>query len=661
MKNIFHRIKSVRISRKAIFWAIALFSAFIVLLVLATPSLVKYYFLKEVHQVELQKNIRIDVTGFEFKRLSDVSIESVRVIPLKNDTFFSCNHLEVDLDFWKLLFLNPDVQSISVDSVKCNFVKVGDYCNYNFLFKKDKKQSVANHQSNYSERISTILNSLFKVLPSDLVIHTLEVFSNNNGNKTRILSNKLKIVDSHYAFPIQINDSLLEQQWQIEGIVDKSHREISGKVKSVGLEKAILPYLNMVYHTRVAFRSLAFSLHPEKQWRNTLTLTGSASFRDLDVEHARLSTERIQLGDGSLDYSVDIGANYAELDSSSLVTFNRLAFNPYLFIQKDKDWKITASIDKKRFAASDLLSSLPKGLFHNLADVRVKGDLSYHFLLDLDLANPDNLRFESSLKKINFAISSLGELSRINVPFLYTAYDNDRPVRTFEVGLSNPDFCTLDNVSPLLKQAVLQSEDGQFFYHRGFRLEALRKALIYDIKKRRFARGGSTISMQLVKNVFLTRRKNIARKLEEALLVWLIEENKIVSKSRMFEVYLNIAEWGPQIYGIGEASRFYFDKWPSDLTLNEAIFLAGIIPSPKRFANAFDASGNLKSNRAWYFRRIADRLFRTGYISQMEKDSLNPGVALTGTAKRYIFPHSEDSLKAEIPPLGVEINQLPIE
>ena len=191
-------------------------------------------------------------------------------------------------------------------------------------------------------------------------------------------------------------------------------------------------------------------------------------------------------------------------------------------------------------------------------------------------------------------------------------------------------------------------------------MDALREALIFDIKKRRFARGGSTISMQLVKNVFLTRHKNIARKLEEALLVWMIEENRVTSKSRMFEVYLNIAEWGPMVYGIGEAARFYFDKHPADLTLNEAIFLAGIIPSPKRFANAFDSAGKLKSNRGWYYRRIADRLFRTGYISQLEKDSLKPDVLLLGEAKRYIMPRIVDTTAVKTALLPVEVGRLTI-
>ena len=103
--------------------------------------------------------------------------------------------------------------------------------------------------------------------------------------------------------------------------------------------------------------------------------------------------------------------------------------------------------------------------------------------------------------------------------------------------------------------------------------------------------------MQLVKNVFLNRNKNIARKLEEALIVWLIETNRLTSKARMFEVYLNIAEWGPMVYGIREAADFYFSKRPSQLTLEECIYLASIIPKPKHFMTSFTNSGQLRESQ----------------------------------------------------------------
>ena len=160
----------------------------------------------------------------------------------------------------------------------------------------------------------------------------------------------------------------------------------------------------------------------------------------------------------------------------------------------------------------------------------------------------------------------------------------------------------------------------------------MREALIYDLQVKRFARGGSTITMQLVKNVFLNRNKNFARKLEESMIVWLIETSRLTSKSRMYEVYLNIAEWGPRVYGIQEASAFYFNKRPSQLNTEESIFLASIIPKPKRFRSSFTENGELKDNMEGYYKLIARRLQKKGLIDETEADSIRPHIHVTGRA-----------------------------
>ena len=184
----------------------------------------------------------------------------------------------------------------------------------------------------------------------------------------------------------------------------------------------------------------------------------------------------------------------------------------------------------------------------------------------------------------------------------------------YKAVLIRGSFRPFNAVSRYLPLAIMQSEDAGFFYHNGFIPSAIRESLIQDIKERRFARGGSTLSMQLVKNVFLSRNKTIARKLEEMLIVWLIESDHLTSKERMFEVYLNIAEWGPMIYGAAEASRYYFAKEPSQLNLAECIFMASIIPKPKQVRYCFDGL-RLKPYYEDFYRIILDRLVDRGLIS----------------------------------------------
>jgi membrane peptidoglycan carboxypeptidase len=139
--------------------------------------------------------------------------------------------------------------------------------------------------------------------------------------------------------------------------------------------------------------------------------------------------------------------------------------------------------------------------------------------------------------------------------------------------------------------------------------------------------------MQLVKNVFLSRNKTVARKLEEALIVWLIENQGLSTKERMYEVYLNIIEWGPMIYGANEASHYYFNKEASRLTLAEAIFMASIIPRPKWFKYSFDETGHLRESNAGFYRLVSEKMLNKGWITSQDADKLVPDVELKGPAK----------------------------
>jgi membrane peptidoglycan carboxypeptidase len=204
-------------------------------------------------------------------------------------------------------------------------------------------------------------------------------------------------------------------------------------------------------------------------------------------------------------------------------------------------------------------------------------------------------------------------------------------------------------VSPYLTNSILISEDGLFFHHKGFLESALRASIIQNIKEKKFARGGSTISMQLVKNLWLSKEKTLARKLEEALIVWLIENKRLISKERMFEIYLNIIEWGPDVYGAKEASQYYFEKDPDMLSIEEAIFLTSIIPKPKKFKWSFDKEQNLKPYLADYYKLVASKLLKREIISEKDTARLIPNVKLTGKAKLLLNgndsdPTEEDSL-----------------
>ena len=137
-------------------------------------------------------------------------------------------------------------------------------------------------------------------------------------------------------------------------------------------------------------------------------------------------------------------------------------------------------------------------------------------------------------------------------------------------------------ISPYLVKAVLIAEDDKFWKHEGFDFEAIEKAVEKDIKQKKFKFGGSTISQQLAKNLYLSPSKNPARKIKEAILTWRIE--KTLSKKRILELYLNMAEWGEGIFGIGAASFHYYGKSASELSPEEAARLASVLPNPRKYS-----------------------------------------------------------------------------
>ena len=156
-----------------------------------------------------------------------------------------------------------------------------------------------------------------------------------------------------------------------------------------------------------------------------------------------------------------------------------------------------------------------------------------------------------------------------------------RRARPLTIGPQNPYWTPIGAVSRTLVICVVSAEDARFFQHDGFDWNQVQDSLEADLEEGAYARGGSTITMQLARNLFLWRAKSMARKALEVYLTWRLEHT--LSKQRILELYLNTAEWGPGIYGIGEASRHYYAKPPSSLTLGESAMHATILPSPLRW------------------------------------------------------------------------------
>ncbi len=153
------------------------------------------------------------------------------------------------------------------------------------------------------------------------------------------------------------------------------------------------------------------------------------------------------------------------------------------------------------------------------------------------------------------------------------------------LGPKNRYWTPASRIPSEMKWGVILAEDAKFYNHEGFDVKAIKEAIKYDLEKKSMARGASTITQQTAKNIFLSREKSITRKVKEVYLAWRMEQE--LTKGRILELYLNVVELGPMVYGIGHGSRYYFGKPASSMTPGECAFLAAMLPGPRVAYNPY--------------------------------------------------------------------------
>lgn len=220
-----------------------------------------------------------------------------------------------------------------------------------------------------------------------------------------------------------------------------------------------------------------------------------------------------------------------------------------------------------------------------------------------------------------------------------------------EVGPGTPGWVPIETLPGWVPAAMYLSEEIGFWHNPGISVGLINRAVRLNLDRSRYAYGGSTVTQQLVKNLFLTRTKTLSRKLEEAVIVMAMEQ--WLPKLRILELYLNCIEFGPNIYGIGAASQYYFGRPPNELTPLEAVFLANLKPSP--LSGARHLARGHSPDTGWWVERTAEMLQRLvdygGFIRQEEVALYAPYVvALTASPQTGAVPYARIARPPELLP-----------
>ena len=624
-------------------WVIGLFSLFLITLIVLfsfRARILKLVVKEVITRVEGKYPVKFTIGKADFSNYNTVRMEKIALVPIGRDTLMKTSNIDVEISLKSMLFFRPVFSQLTIENAFLTAKKQNGVDNYSFLMKKKAKQAPRDTTKarNYGDLLNRLIETAFENVPDEVNFRNFKVTYQSDHRQINIAMPELSIEDGNIKTDISVQTDTLVNKLRVNGFIDPDEYFISASLYTEDPAGIRLPYIKEKFDAKVSFDTLHLSLRDKVFRKDRLTVRGTARVNNLELNHPKVADSDVRVNNGAIDYVITLGENYYSLDSLSKVTVNKMVAYPQASLVTKPSKQISLKLRSAKTEANDFFQSLPEGMFESFDGLKAQGFLTYKMNFFVDMAQVDSLKFESDLDAQYFNILQFGktDFRKLNRPFEHTVYEKDKPLRTFVVGPENPNFTPYNQISPFLKNAILTSEDPRFFTHKGFHKGAFRHSMIANIKKNDFVRGGSTISMQLVKNVFLTRKKTVARKAEEILIVWLLENNRITSKQRMYEVYLNIIEWGPNVYGIREASRFFFSKHPSQLTLAESLYLASIIPSPKLYRYSFDAYGNFLSRPRYYFRLISGIMRRKGLISDYDYNSLYPAVDLQGRARDLI-------------------------
>ena len=622
------------------------FLALIIALFVFRNEVLKQTIAKVSFEMATEYNSTFTVKEASFVGLSSLRFSEIVLAPKNADTLFNIQKMTTSVNLWRLLVGDIQLGTLEIEDGYVQLIKNKNGRNFDAFLKKDKTTTAENQKKDYAKVAYRIISKVLNLVPTDMKVENLSFRLDDNGKKTTINFQKLRLVNKQLETSVKIETKAFTQRIRIAGLADPRNKTADIRFFNIDTGAIKLPYLDERYGLKSSFDSIRLNIQNIDKSGSELHLDGFASIANLIINHKKIANKDVVIKNAKFDFRFLLGSDFISIDSSSIFQFNKVKFHPYLAYETEADtiYKLKVAIPKMK--AQDFIVSLPDGLFTHFQGMEAEGNFEYKLDFMFNKNKPNRLVFDSKLKKENLRITKYGEanLNKLNGEFVYRAIIQNVQQRPVLVGSANPNYTLLNQISPYLQKCVLTSEDPSFFSHRGFINEAFKQSILKNIRTKKFSRGASTISMQLIKNVFLTREKTVSRKLEEILLVYILENNRIASKERMLEVYFNVIEWGPNVYGIGEAAQFYFQKSPANLTLKECLFLATIVPKPKKFMWQFDNEGKLKSFAKQQQKFLSNLMLRRGLLIPEDTIGQSIPLQLTGNAHSLLNLKAQDTV-----------------
>ena len=498
----------MQIPRK--YYKIALITLVCLLIIIVVAGSIAYAKREAILRAAIEKGINkakrdydldVKIGSAGFTGLSTVSFKNITVVPENRDSLANIEDFRVGVKLFPLLFGDIKLSEIILNKGQINLVKKDKLSNYDFIFRKKSVDSTEiKSELNLSKLANGLINQLLYKIPDDMDIRDFEIKFREDTTALNFYTSSATIDNGEVESTIKVNGN--ESTWHIQGTVEPGDQQLNLMVFADN-KKVELPFLEKKFGLKLSFDTASTEMRGINKRGDILEINGSWGVKNLLVNHSRISSDDIIVTDASLDADMVIGKNFVSIDSTSTIHVKNIAVHPFIkyTLSPSKIYELRVHTDE--MDAQDLINSFPQGMFESLEGIQVKGKVKYDMDFYLDTKSPDRLIFNSELKNIDFKVVKWGKtnLQKINKTFVYTPYEYGKPMRDIVIGPENPDYVSLDQISSNLKNALLTAEDPSFYSHNGFVSESFRNSIITNFKEKAFKRGGSTISMQLVKNV----------------------------------------------------------------------------------------------------------------------------------------------------------------
>lgn len=379
--------------------------------------------------------------------------------------------------------------------------------------------------------------------------------------------------------------------------------ELSGQLEAlrfVPLVRRLRPDTRLL---RAGTASGRFTL-ARQAWEAPWSLEGELRLAGMEVSHRRLAPEPLEDMDLSLAGTLtwDPAAGDLKLEGGRITLEEaatlRVGFTLEGLGQGEKDSpldlrQIRLKANLAPTQAQALFDAVPAAMRRDLEGMRMQGTLALRFDATIDPRRIADMEVDADVQAEGFQVTRFNPKTDVRKLLGEFTHEVTQPETGYEftTSPSSPHWVSLSGVSPYVPKAIRTNEDGSFYSHGGVSWFQVRSTVERNVRERRFVRGASTVSMQVIKNLFLDHRKTVERKLQEVFLTLIMEQVVDVPKDRILEIYLNIVEWGPGVYGIRRAAQHYFGKHPSQLSLGEAVWLISILPGPRKYHSYYSRGG----------------------------------------------------------------------